>query len=479
MIQIDLYRQPYKPQMLLRPTHPKPQPNATQPARRTPLAWAMILSLGLLMGGCASLFQYEETPDPTNNPALNQATWWNDFHDPLLADLITRAMQASPNILSAKAALQQARAILDVNLAANRLNIAVSGSVQRNTADEGPSSVVFRGGLDASWEIDVFGANRSAVANSEAELQVSIANLRDTQLSMTAEVVLAYIQLRSLQAQLDIARNSLSSQQETLQITQWRAQAGLVTSLEVEQAKTAEAQSAAQIPALLSSLGQARHSLAVLTGQNPNELEAELQAAGPIPQIDAQVASVIPADSLRQRADVRAAEERITAALAAVDEAQKARLPKFKLGGSLGMTALTLAGFSNGAAVASQILGAVAMPILDGGASKAQVRVQQAGLEQARAAYQNTLLTALKEVEDALITLSNDRERLGYLQQAVSSANNAALLAQNSYNSGLVDYQTVLQTQRTLLVTQVSVANVQTDLSTGHVRLIKAMGGGW
>lgn len=439
----------------------------------------MILSLGLLMGGCASLFQYEETPDPTNNPALNQATWWNDFHDPLLADLITRAMQASPNILSAKAALQQARAILDVNLAANRLNLAVSGSVQRNTADEGPSSVVFRGGLDASWEIDVFGANRSAVANSEAELQVSIANLRDMQLSMTAEVVLAYIQLRSLQAQLDIARNSLSSQQETLQITQWRAQAGLVTSLEVEQAKTAEAQSAAQIPALLSSLGQARHSLAVLTGQNPNELEAELQAAGPIPQIDAQVANVIPADSLRQRADVRAAEERITAALAAVDEAQKARLPRFKLGGSLGMTALTLAGFSNGAAVASQILGAVAMPILDGGASKAQVRVQQAGLEQSRAAYQNTLLTALKEVEDALITLRHDRERLGYLHQAVSSANNAALLAQNSYNSGLVDYQTVLQTQRTLLVTQVSVANVQTDLSTGHVRLIKAMGGGW
>ena len=85
MIQIDLYRQPDKPQMLLRPTHPKPQLNATQPARRTPLAWAMILSLGLLLGGCASLFQYDETPDPTNNPALNQATWWNDFHDPLLA----------------------------------------------------------------------------------------------------------------------------------------------------------------------------------------------------------------------------------------------------------------------------------------------------------------------------------------------------------------------------------------------------------
>ena len=457
-----------------------PQSSKPKPARRqVQLACAMALSLTLLLGGCANLFQHDETPDPNANQALSRSTWWNDFHDPLLAELITRAMQANPNILSSQAALQQARALRDVSLAATRPNLSVSGSVQRNTADEGPSSVVLRGGLDASWELDIFGANRSAVANSEAELRAAIANLRDVQLSMTAEVVLAYIQLRGLQAQLDIARHNLSSQQETLQITQWRAQAGLVTSLEVEQAKTAESQSAAQLPALQSNLDQTRHSLAVLTGQTPNELEAELQAAGPIPLIDVKAADVIPADSLRQRADVRAAEERITAALAAVDEAQKARLPRFKLGGSIGMTALTLAGYSNGTALASQILGAVAMPLLDGGASKAQVRVQQAGLEQSRAAYQNTLLTALKEVEDALIALRHDRERLGYLQQAVSSANNAALLAQNSYNSGLVDYQTVLQTQRTLLVTQVSVTNVQTDISTGHVRLIKAMGGGW
>ncbi|MDD2918464.1 efflux transporter outer membrane subunit [Rhodoferax sp.] len=460
----------------MHPKHLKPQPDPAN--RRLRLACATALSLSLLLGGCASLFP-NETPDDSTSKVLTQATWWNDFHDPLLADLIARAMQANPSILSSQAALQQARALRDVNLAATLPNLSMSGSVQRNTSDGGPASITFRGGLDASWEIDVFGANQSAVASSEAELQVANANLRDMQLSMTAEVALAYIQLRGLQAQLDIARHNLSSQQETLQITQWRAQAGLVTSLEVEQAKTAEAQSAAQLPALQSSLDQTRHSLAVLTGQKPNELEAELLTAGSIPQIAVQAADVIPADSLRQRADVRAAEERITAALASVDAAQKARLPKFKLGGSLGMTALTLAGFSNGAAVASQILGSMAMPILDGGASKARVRAEQAVLAQTHATYQNTLLTALKEVEDALIALRNDRERLIYLEQAVNSANNAALLAQNSYNSGLVDYQTVLQTQRTLLGAQVSVANVQTDLSTGHVRLIKAMGGGW
>lgn len=462
--------------MFLRPKHPLSRPT---PARRpTPLACIMALSLGLLLGGCANL-NIEETPDANTFQGLTEATWWRDFHDPLLAELITRAMRANPTILSSQAALLQARALRDVKLAATRPNLTVSGSAQRNTSDGAESSVNFRGGLDASWELDVFGANSSALANSEADLQAAKASLRDVQLSMTAEVALAYIQLCGLQAQLGIAQHNLSSQQETLQITQWRAQAGLVTSLEVEQAQTAVSQTAAQLPALQNSLAKTRHSLAVLTGQRPHELDTLLTATLPIPQVAAQAADVIPADSLRQRADVRAAEERITAALAAVDAAEAARLPKFKLGGSLGLTALTLAGLNNGAAVATQILASMSVPILDGGAAKAQVRAQQAVLAQTRATYQNTLLTALKEVEDALIALQHDRERLLHLQQAASAADNAALLAQNRYNSGLIDFQTVLQTQRTLLGAQDSVASLQAELSSGHVRLIKAMGGGW
>ncbi|MCF8160130.1 MAG: efflux transporter outer membrane subunit [Polaromonas sp.] len=442
-----------------------------------PLACVMLLALGWLLSGCANLNR-DASPETTATQ-VGRASWWDDFDDPLLAELIDRAMQANPGILSSQAALQQARALRDVKLAATRPNLTVSGSVQRTTSDGSEASVNFRGGLDASWELDVFGARNSAVANSEAELQVAGANLRDVQLSMTAEVALAYIQLRGLQAQLAIAQNNLASQQETLQITQWRAQAGLVTSLEVAQAQTAAAQTAAQLPALQSSLARTRHSLAVLTGQRPQELDTLLMATRPIPQVDSQVADVIPADSLRQRADVRAAEARITAALAAVDAADAARLPSYRLGGSVGLTALTLAGFSNGAALATQILGSVSVPLLDGGATKAQVRAQRAVLAQTRANYQSTLLTALKEVEDALIALRHDRERLGYLQQAASAADNAALLAQNRYSSGLIDFQTVLQTQRTLLGAQDSVASLQADLSSGHVRLIKAMGGGW
>ena len=453
------------------PHHPIPM--------REPYRWAcvMTMSLGLLLSGCANLNR-EKSPDTVEKQVV-LASWWNDFNDPLLAELIARAMQANPNILSSNAALQQARALRDVKLAATRPNLTVSGSVQRNTSDGAEASVNFRGGIDASWELDVFGAKNSALANSEAELQVAGANLRDVQLSMTAEVALAYIQLRGLQEQLTIAQNNLKSQQETLQLTQWRAQAGLVTSLEVEQARTAASQTAAQIPALQNSLAKTRHSLAILTGQRPHELDAQLQNASPIPKVAAQLADVIPADSLRQRADVRAAEARITAAMASVDAAEAALLPSFRLGGSVGLTALTLAGFSNGAALATQILGSVSVPILDGGASKAQVRAQKAVLAEANAGYQNTLLTALKEVEDALIALRHDRERLGYLQQAAVAADNAALLAQNRYSSGLIDFQTVLQTQRTQLGAQDSVASIQADISSDHVRLIKAIGGGW
>jgi len=358
-------------------------------------------------------------------------------------------------------------------------NVTLSGSGQRSKTDGVAASNNFTAGLDATWEADIFGANRASINATEADAQAAQASLRDVQVSMAAEVALAYLQLRGYQAQLTIAQNNLASQQETLQITQWRAQAGLVTSLEVEQAQTAAAQTAAQIPSLQTSLAQTRHSLAVLTGQRPLDLDPLLLPERAVPQASSTVTQQIPAETLRQRADVRAAEYRIRAALARVDAADAERYPSFSLGGSLSLSALTLAGLSNGATVASSLLGSVSVPLIDGGAAKSQVLAQEAALEQTRAAYQNTVLTALKEVEDALIALKNDRNRLVLLQLAADSARNADLLAQNRFASGLIDFQTVLQTQRTLLSAQDSVASLQAGLGADHVRLVKALGGGW
>jgi NodT family efflux transporter outer membrane factor (OMF) lipoprotein len=296
---------------------------------------------------------------------------------------------------------------------------------------------------------------------------------------VAAEVALAYIALRGQQTQAAIARNNLASQEETLQITDWRAQAGLTTSLEVEQARTAAAQTRAQIPTLAANITKTQSALAVLTGQPPQSLQTQLASAQPVPQVAIEQAMSLPAHTLRQRPDVRAAEHRISAALARVSVAEAALYPSFSISGSLGLSALTLGGLTNGASVLNSLLAGISVPLFDGGATRAQVRSQEAALEQTRADYQTVVLTALKEVEDALVTLSGDNTRLLHLQTAAEAARLAALLAQNRYTSGLVDFQTVLQTQRTLLSTQDSVASTTADVSADHVRLYKALGGGW
>lgn len=390
-----------------------------------------------------------------------------------------QALQTNTSIRSAQAALQQARALRDVQAAGLLPAVNAAGSAQRAKAGDLEASNSFKAGFDASWEPDIFGGKRSALNASEADAQAAATTLADVQVSMAAEVALAYIQLRGQQTQLLIAQNNLASQSETLQITDWRAQAGLITSLEVEQARTASEQTGAQIPALEANIAKTRHALAVLTGQPPVALELLLAASRPVPQAADDMALSIPAQTLRQRADVRTAEHRISAALARVSAADAARYPGFSISGNVGLSALTLAGLSNGATVASALLAGVSVPLSDGGGARAQVRAQEAALEQARVNYQAVVLTALKDVEDALVALRGDADRLTHLQGAATAAANADLLAQYRYNSGLIDFQTVLQTQRTLLGAQDSVASTQADISADQVRLYKALGGGW
>jgi NodT family efflux transporter outer membrane factor (OMF) lipoprotein len=451
--------------------------------------WVLTAAV-VLLAGCASLAQPDsslpQTPVPTawsaqapaGVPATSLAQWWQRFDDPQLTRLVTQALQANTSLRSAQAALQQARAQADVQAAGLLPSVGASASAQRSRASNSTGNS-FQAGFDASWEPDVFGRLRSGVNASTADAQAAEASLADVQVSLAAETAVNYIELRGLQQRLAIARSNLSSQQETLQITQWRLQAGLTTSLVAEQARGAAEQTAAQIPALESGLAQSRHSLAVLTGQAPLALDTLLADAAAVPQPAQDLALAIPAQTLRQRPDVRAAEQRIAAALARVSQADAARYPDFNISGNLGLRALTLGALSNGSSIASALLASVSMPVFDGGAARAQVRVQEAALEQARVAYEASVLTALKDVEDALVALRGNRERLVRLQAAADAAGNAALLAQQRYSSGLIDFQSVLETQRTLLSTQDGVATTVASVSADHVRLYKALGGGW
>ena len=467
-------------------------PNQSRPMRTTAgarFAGRVAAAAAVLLAGCSLV---PAAPDVAAEPDLPaawsgppppagtgaSAAWWQSFDDPQLSSLVARSLQSNTDILGAQAALRQARALRDVAAAGLQPTLSASASAALGTSGGTSTGNRFQAGLDAGWELDLFGERRSALDSSEASARASAASLGSLQVSIAAEVALSYITLRSAQARLAIASENLDTQLQTLQITEWRARAGLLSALEVEQSRGAAAQTQAQLPALQTSTLQAAHALAVLTGQPPAALAALVAQAAPVPRAAATLALDIPAQTLRQRPDVRAAEAQVLAAQARVSQAYAARYPNFRLGGSLGLSALAL-GSLGSSALATSLLASVSLPLWDGGAARAQVQAQQAALEQARASYRGTVLAALKDVEDALVALRGELQRAERLQQAADAAALAAELARQRFSSGLVDFQTVLETQRSQLATRDSLANASAAISASHVRLFKALGGGW
>lgn len=446
----------------------------------------------LMVGGCASLQQSAkqtlQAPSPANWTApaatgapTDLAAWWTRFGDPALPPLITEAMKAGTNVASARARLRQARAAREMASAGLAPTLGGSGSAQGSWADGRGTSESYHAGLDARWELDLWGAGAAGVRAAEASAQASALTLENTRVTVAAEVALTLLQLRGTQVREAIAKRNLVSQQQTLQITQWRHEAGLVTALDVEQARTAVEQTRALLPALAGNATQAMNALAVLTGRAPGTLQAELAVVGEavsLPAAPADLVLAIPAEVLRQRPDVAAAERQFAAAAARVEQTDAGRLPSFSLGGSFGLSAATLSGLGSGAGVASLLAG-VSVPVFDAGRLRAQVQQQEAARDEAAENWRATVLAALQEVEDALVSLAATREQLAAQQAAATAARNAAEIAEQRYRSGLVDFQNVLLSQRTLLSAEDGVAGTTTTLATDHVRLYKALGGGW
>jgi outer membrane protein, multidrug efflux system len=464
--------------------------------------WIGMGSAAVVLVGCASVLPVMSPPvidlplawasAPASSAAgtvnaSSLAAWWQGFDDPLMTSLVSRALTSNTTVNGAQAAVRQAQALRDVAAAGLRPTLGSSASAQRGSAGGDTTGNRFQLGLDGQWVPDLFGARRSAVDATESVAAAIVASLGDAQVKVAAEVALNYILLRTAQARLAIANNNLSSQKETLQITDWRQQAVLVTTLEVEQARAAAAQTQASLPLLQTSIEQTAHALAVLVGQAPAALQSELGLATPasadasrtVPQSRSDFALTIPADTLRQRADVRAAEFQVAAALARVGQAEAQRWPSFSIGGSIGLSAISAAALTNGASVLGSVLASVSWPVFDGGAARAQVRAQQTALEQAQQSYRAAVLVALKDVENALVALRGDRLRVASLRVAADAASSAAVLARQRYSSGLVDFQTVLETQRNQLSTQDSVVSASADVGNDQVRLFTALGGGW
>jgi NodT family efflux transporter outer membrane factor (OMF) lipoprotein len=448
----------------------------------TMLAAALVAS-----GGCASTGALP-SPPRTAPPAAWEATaagvaagtsqdlsrWWERLGDPVLTSLIDGTLKGSPDIRTAQSRLRQARAQRDVTGAG--LLPSLTGSASASDRKDG--NAAFSAGFDASWEPDLFGGTRRAIDAAAADVRATAEDLYGTRVSLAAEVARNYVELRTLQNRLAIARQNEASQAETLELTGFRAQAGLVSSLDVERARANLEQTRGQIPSIESGIAQTRHRLSTLAGLAPTALAADLTGDAPLPSVPAQVAVGIPAETLRQRPDVRAAEQRIVAETARLAQARTARYPQFSLSGSVGTDAISGV-LSGGASLAASVAGRVLQTVFDGGRIRRQIAIQGEAQEQAVIAYEATVLTALEEVENALVSFETTRERLETLRAAETAASNAALLARSQYTAGLADFQTVLDTERTVLSVQDSVAATEGDRVTALVQLYKALGGGW
>lgn len=438
-----------------------------------PSAWAATAPVASASAAASHASQASAALDRTS-----LARWWQQFDDPLLVALIDEALQGNTDLAVARARLDQARALRDSQAAGASPQLGSSVGVSRShTRSTGISS--WQAGLDASWEPDFFGAQSSALRGRELDVAASVADLATTRMTVAAEVGIAYATLRGSRAQWRIARDNLAAQEQTLALTRWRAQAGLASTLDAEQARLSTEQLRANLPALEASIAQSEHRLAVLLGQPPAALRERLGSDDRLPASARDLPAGVPAELLRQRPDVRAAELAILAEAERLTQRQAQRWPSFRLSGSLALKAATLSGLGGAGALASSVAAAVDWPIWDGGTRRAAIDQQEAVLAQARASYRAAVLTALEDVENALTALAATRAQLDSLGQAQGAAQNAVLLARQRWQAGLIDFGTLLDAQRSALSADNSLAGARTNERLNLIRLYKALGGGW
>lgn len=450
-------------------------PDYQTPETPLPEAWTQ--------GGSAAKEPALDVLSGTTNHTAELSRWWSVFHDPVLSDLVERARACNLDLRQAGARLRQARAQRALAVAERLPTVASSGSASRSRSSGetggGNTSTMYANALDASWELDLFGGKRRAIESAEASLEASQASLSDVLVSLVAEVALNYVDYRSYQTRLEITETNLAAQAETYAITCWRLDANLVTQLDVDQARMSLEQTRAAVPALRTGLDKAEHQIALLLGQTPGSIKALLGGRQPVPVAAERIAVGVPADLLRRRPDVRTAERKLAAQTAQIGVAEAERYPDLTLSGSIGLEALSAGNLYTTGARAAQGAVKAGWTLFDGGRIRQKVAVQTALQEEALGAYEAAVLTAVKDVEDAVVAYANERERRGAMREAETAGKSAFQLARDKYASGLIDFQTVLDTQQSLLVVQNTLASSDAEVTANLIRLYKALGGGW
>ena len=443
-------------------------PNYVKPDMDTANQWNAALADGLVSA----------PPDPKT-----MAAWWKTLEDPVLSKIMGISLEGSLDLREARARVREARARRGINEAGLFPRIDTSGSFTKSRSSEnagsGTESKLYAAGFDAGWELDVFGGIRRSIEAADAELSAARENFYSVLVSLLGEIALNYIEVRTYQTRLQVAEANIGIQEETYELTKSRFEAGLVDELPVKQALYNLESTRARIPALRIGLQAAMYRLAVLAGDRPGALDPLLEKPQPVPVPPVTVAVGTPAETLRNRPDIKRAERLLAAQSARIGVAVSDLYPRFTLPGSIGLESISSTTLFNRGSHAWRIAPGVTWNVFDAGAIRNNIAAQTAIEEQYLAQYETAILTALEEVENAMVAYAEEQLRRERLVKAMEAARDAMRLSRDRFSAGLVDFSNVLIAQASLLNFEDQLAESDGAVTSDLVRLYKALGGGW
>ncbi|HEX4912534.1 MAG TPA: efflux transporter outer membrane subunit [Vicinamibacterales bacterium] len=450
------------------------------------------LFLTLTLAGCATLRPYH-APELAPAQLVNvdpqlvstqpfDTRWWQQFEDPVLDALIDRALAANHDIRVAVARLDQARAIFDERALDRFPHVPITASADRRHqtipgfTEDAQTINTYRLGFDAFWEIDLFGRVRSAINAAAANAASFDATLDDVRVTVVAEVARNYFELRGYQQQEAVATRSLANQQETLRLTTVRRDNGIGEEQDVASAAARVAAIESALPPIRAALAARAHRLAVLSGDRPGTLQADL-APRAYPALAKVISIGAPSEILTRRPDVRAAERRLAAATGRQGVAAADLYPRVTVSGFLGFLAGRGNLFGRGDSVAWSVTPALSWAGLDLGSARARLRGSEAATVEAAVQYEQTVLVALEEVENALVRYREQQQRLVALLEQARESRRAADIARVRYREGVSDFLSLLDAERTQLQAEEAVAQAEADVFTGLIAVYKGLGG--
>lgn len=413
---------------------------------------------------------------------IDLTEWWKNLSDPILDELIKEASKDNLNIRMAISRVEEARGNFGIVDSLRFPQLDLEGSVKRSKTSESASytssitDTYSTLGLDLGWEIDVFGFVRRSVEAADAEIDASVEYYRDVMVVLYSEIAKSYVSARTYQARLQFANDNVKNQKETVGIVAARYEAELVSEIDVFQSKQNLAASEAAIPLLNASLDRTINRLAVLLGKKPGYLQDKLLQPKAIPQPPQKITLFLPAEILRQRPDIRQAERDLAAQTARIGITVAEMYPRFSLGGTIG---ISKASDNSGNTEYYSFGPSFTWEVFDAGRHEAEIKVQDERLEQARASYEKTVLTALEEVENALTAYNEEQYRIQKIKSSVDASKNVNEITRARYSAGLIDFQEVLDAQRVVFNQEDDLATSQGELIQHLIDIYWSMGGGW